>query len=173
MIDKPAPDFEADAYIDGRIGKVTLAEYRGRWVVLVFYPEDFSSVCPTELVAFAEEAKDFAKINVSIIAASTDTISSHTAWLSSNSKLKAIKYPVLSDRNGTVASKYGVFNEKTGDARRGLFVIDPTGTIKYIAITDDLVGRSTRETYRIIMALQTGELCGANWQPGDQTIKKL
>ena len=172
MINEQAPVFDAPAYVNGIIEKVKLSNYKGKWVVLFFYPEDFSYVCPTELAGFAEDYEDFKKLNTEIIAMSTDSTYVHEAWVKSDPTLKNVEYPLVSDRNGKIAANYGVLNELTGNAVRGLFIIDPIGVIRYVTITDTYVGRSTKETYRVLAALQTGKMCSANWKPGDATIQE-
>ncbi|MCL5009626.1 MAG: peroxiredoxin [Candidatus Parvarchaeota archaeon] len=167
-----APDFEADAYHNGDLTKVKLSAYKGKWVVLFFYPADFTFVCPTELEGFAKDYQKFKSKGAEVIAASVDTHYVHKAWVEFDKRLSNIAYPMIADRNGNISRSYGVLNEFTGNSRRGLFIIDPEGYIKYIVITPDEVGRSTEETYRVLMALQTGSLCPANWKEGEATLKK-
>ncbi len=171
MIGIRAPDFEAMAWKDNDFGKVKLSDYKGKWVVLFFYPADFTFVCPTELEGFAKEQDEFAGKNAAILAVSRDTEYVHKAWLEADSRLKGVRYPMIADRKGEIAAKYGVLNEGTGNARRGLFIIDPDGIIKYVVITDDDVGRSTDETLRVLLALQSGGLCPVNWKPGEENLK--
>jgi len=165
MIGKQAPYFEALACVD--------KSYKDKWIILFFYPEDFSYICPTELMEFAEYYADFKKLGAEIVAVSTDSVYVHRAWLKTDPSLKDVRYPILSDRKGAIAASYGVLNEVTGNATRALFIIDPTNTIRYMTITDDYVGRSTKETYRVLAALQTEKMCAANWEPGDDTIKEV
>ena len=168
-IGQPAPYFKGEAYVSGEFKNVSLSDYRGKWVVFFFYPLDFTFVCPTELRAFAESEKQFKECGAEIISCSTDSKFSHKAWFERD--LKEVKYPVLSDITKTISRDYGVLNEEKGIAYRGVFLIDPEGVLKYSAVTDLGVGRSTDEVLRILKASQSGELCPANWKPGDQHLK--
>ncbi len=171
MIDDMAPDFEADAYHNDKFEKVKLGDYRGKWVILFFYPADFTFVCPTELEGFSQDYEKFKEKNTEIIAASVDTHYVHKAWVEFDKRLSNIKYPMIADRKGDISRSFGVLNEFTGNSRRGLFIINPNGYIRYIVITPDEVGRSTDETYRVLSALQTGSLCPVNWEEGEATLK--
>ena len=172
MIGKTAPNFEAEAYSNGEFKNVKLSDYKGKWLVLFFYPADFTFVCPTELEGFADDYDKFKEKNAEIVAASVDSVHVHKAWAESDKRIARVHFPILADRKGIVSRDYGVFNEESGNAHRGLFIIDPEGIIKYMVVTDDNVGRSTDETYRVLSALQTGGLCGVNWKEGQETIKK-
>ncbi len=172
FIDKEAPGFETDALKGKGFKKIKLSDFRGKWVVLFFYPADFTFVCPTELEGFAKDYKRFLKKNCEVIAVSTDTVYTHKAWVEADARLKGIEYYLASDRSGAISRSYDVYEDRTGNALRGLFVIDPDGLIKYTVITHDNVGRSTDETYRVVTALQTGGLCPVNWKEGDETLKK-
>ena len=172
MIGTKAPEFTADCYKNGEIAKIKLSDYKGKWVVLFFYPADFTFVCPTELEGFADDYEKFTKKEAEIIAVSTDTAYVHKAWSEADKRIAKVKYPMVADRKGTISRSYGVLNEETGNARRGLFIIDPDGIIKYMVVTDDDIGRSTHETYRVLSALQTGGLCGVNWEEGKPLVNK-
>lgn len=167
-VGQKAPDFVASAYVNGEITTVHLAEYRGRWVVLVFYPLDFTFVCPTELLAFAGNAEEFKHLNAEVIALSVDSVYSHKAWVERD--LKDLRYPIASDITKQISREYGVLDEEKGVALRGTFVIDPEGVVQYEVVSALNLGRSTDETLRALEALQTGELCPANWRPGAQTL---
>jgi peroxiredoxin 2/4 len=167
----PAPAFTLDAVVTKEFRKITLSDYRGKWVVLFFYPGDFTFVCPTEIKAFNKSLVDFKTINAEILAVSVDSKYSHLAWIKSGA-LDTLDYPLLSDFNKQTARAFGVLDEDAGSARRGLFIIDPNGVIQHILIHNDKVGRSVDETLRVLKALQTEELCPINWKPGDKTIKK-
>ncbi|MCL4325622.1 MAG: peroxiredoxin [Candidatus Thermoplasmatota archaeon] len=169
-LDEKAPDFELEAYVSekNKPEKIRLKDYRGKWVVLFFYPRDFTFVCPTELREFAKRDKEFNKINTKILAASTDSYFSHKAWIERD--LPEIKYPVIADTTHSLSRDYGVLDEKTGDAYRGIFVIDPDGIIQYIVISNKNVGRSVSETFRVVQALQTGGLCPVEWKPGEKLL---
>jgi peroxiredoxin 2/4 len=168
MINDKAPEFDGDAYVAGQIRKTKLKEYKGNWVVLFFYPLDFTFVCPTEIRAFATKEADFKKINAQIIGCSTDSAYSHKAWFEKD--LSEVKYPVLADSTHSISKAYGVLKEDEGIAYRGTFIINPEGIIKYIVVSDLNVGRSVEETLRVVQALQTGGLCPIEWHPGQKTI---
>jgi peroxiredoxin (alkyl hydroperoxide reductase subunit C) len=153
---------------------VKLSDYRGKWVVLLFYPLDFTFVCPTELTTFSDRYEDFQGIGAEVIGVSTDSVHSHRAWLKTprdRGGVEGLKYPLASDITKKVASDYGVLIDDKGIALRGLFVIDPEGTLRYAVIHDLNIGRSAEETLRVIQALQTGGLCQAEWRPGQETLK--
>ena len=172
MIGKQAPDFDLEAYAKREFKRVKLSDYKGKWLILFFYPADFTFVCPTELEGFAEDYEKFKEKETEIVAASVDSVHVHKAWAENDKRIAKVDFPILADRLGQVSKAYGVYNEESGNAYRGLFIIDPHGIIKYMVITDDNVGRSTDETYRVLAALQTGGLCGVNWKEGQETIKK-
>lgn len=167
-IGSPAPAFEADAYTDGEIRTIRLEDYRGRWIVLVFYPLDFTFVCPTELRAFAEAQDAFRASNAEIVAVSVDSVYAHRAWVARD--LPEVRYPLVSDLTKRIAREYGVLDEDKGVALRGTFVIDPEGVVQYQVVSNLDTGRSTEETLRCLQALQTGERCPANWRPGGRTL---
>jgi peroxiredoxin (alkyl hydroperoxide reductase subunit C) len=153
---------------------VKLSDYRGKWLVLLFYPLDFTFVCPTELTTFSDRYEDFLGIGADVIGVSTDSVHSHRAWLKTprdKGGVEGLKYPLASDITKQVARDYGVLIEEKGIALRGLFVIDPEGVLRYAVVHDLNVGRSADETLRVIQALQTGGLCQAEWRPGQETLK--
>ncbi len=164
----PAPDFKAQAYHAGEFKEVSLSDFRGRWLVLFFYPLDFTFVCPTELRAFAAQEAEFRSAGAELVAVSVDSVYSHKAWMESD--LPEVKYPVLSDLKKEIARDYGVLDEEKGVALRGTFLIDPEGVCQYAVVSGLGLGRSTDETLRALQALQTGELCPANWRPGAATL---
>ncbi|MEI6208447.1 MAG: peroxiredoxin [Desulfuromonadales bacterium] len=171
VIGSPAPPFSLDAVVDQEFKKVSLGDYQGKWVVLFFYPGDFTLVCPTEIKGFNTSLTEFKAANTEILAASVDSKFSHLAWIKSGA-LGKLEYPLLSDFSKRIARAYGVLDEIQGTARRGLFIIDPKGVIQHMVIQSDKVGRSVEETLRVLKALQTEELCPLNWKPGDKTIKR-
>jgi len=170
-IGSPAPLFTLDAVINLEIKKVSLKEYRGKWVVLFFYPGDFTFVCPTEIKGFNKALAEFKKVNAEVLAISVDSIFSHLAWIKSGA-LEKLEYPLLSDFSKQTSRMYGVLDDEKSNARRGLFIIDPDGVIQYQVVHSDKVGRSVDETLRVLKGLQTEELCPINWKPGDKTLKK-
>ena len=171
-VGQPAPDFKAQAFLAGQVeGKeVSLKDYKGKWVCLFFYPLDFTFVCPTEIRGFAQFEKQFLEANCQIIACSTDSTYSHKAWF--EKELPEVKFPVLADMNHTVSRNYGVLIEDQGIALRGTFIIDPSGTLQHMAVNALGIGRSVDEVFRTLQALQTGDLCPANWKPGQATLTK-
>lgn len=170
-VGSPAPPFTMDAVVNLEFKKVNLTDYRGKWVVLFFYPGDFTFVCPTEIKGFNASLAEFTKANAEVLAVSVDSMYSHLAWIKSGA-LDKLEYPLLSDFSKQVSRAYGVLDEESSHARRGLFIIDPSGVIQYRVVHSDKVGRSVDETLRVLKALQTEELCPINWKPGDKTIKK-
>jgi peroxiredoxin (alkyl hydroperoxide reductase subunit C) len=167
---EPAPKFQATAYVDGKFVKVGLDDYKGKWVVLFFYPRDFTFVCPTEIKGFAIFEKEFKALGAAVIGASTDSEYCHKAWY--EKELPMVKFPVLADTNHQISADYGVLVEKDGLALRGTFIIDPAGIIQYIVIANTNVGRSINETLRTLSALKSGGLCPMEWKPGEKTLGK-
>jgi peroxiredoxin 2/4 len=167
----PAPLFTLDGVVNLEFKKISLVDFRGKWVVLFFYPGDFTFVCPTEIKAFSKSLGEFTKVNAEVIAVSVDSKFSHLAWIKSGA-LDKLDYPLLSDLSKQVAASYGVLDSENSYSRRGLFIIDPTGTIQYQVVQSDNVGRSVDETLRVLKALQTEELCPVNWKPGEKTLNK-
>lgn len=169
-----APGFEVDAYVRGEPGprRLALSEFVGRWVVLFFYPRDFTFVCPTEIRAFAELEPEFAREDAVVVGVSTDSYYSHKAWFESDPRLAEVTYPVIADTSHEVSEAYGVLLED-GSALRGTFIIDPEGIARQASVTDLNVGRSVEEVLRVLTALRTGELCPAGWRPGQPTLTAL
>ncbi len=170
-IGKEAPKFEnIMAYHKKEFHRLSLKDYAGKWVILFFYPRDFTFICPTELKGFAQHEEAFKKLGAEIIAASTDSEWSHQAWFERD--LPMVQYPVLADTTHSVSRAYDVLNDETGESERGLFIIDPEGMIRYALISAGSVGRSVKEVLRVLEALQTGERCPVEWEPGQQTLGK-
>jgi len=161
-------NFICESYVSGAMKKVSLSDYKGKWVVLFFYPLDFTFVCPTEITGFAKSEAEFTKLNTVILGASTDSAHSHKAWFSKD--MPDVKFPILADTNHKISSQFGVLIEDEGIALRGTFVIDPDGILKYMVVSDLNVGRSVKETLRVLQALQTGGLCPIEWEPGQKTL---
>lgn len=164
------PDFKAEAYESGKFKKISLSDYKGKWVVLFFYPLDFTFVCPTEISGFAQREKEFHDLNAAIIGASTDSVHSHKAWFERD--LKDVKFPIVADTTRELTALFGVLKEDQGIAYRGTFIIDPAGILRYTVVSDLSIGRSVEETLRVLRALQTGELCPVEWKPGQKTLGK-
>jgi peroxiredoxin (alkyl hydroperoxide reductase subunit C) len=165
------PDLIVSAYRRdaGEPEPYTLRQHRGRWVVLFFYPRDFTFVCPTELHDFARLQGEFATHDTIVVAASTDSYWSHRAWFETEPMLATVTYPVIADTAHALTRVFGVLLED-GAAQRATFVIDPRGVVRAVTISDLNVGRSAQETLRVVQALQTGALCPAAWRPGQPTL---
>jgi peroxiredoxin (alkyl hydroperoxide reductase subunit C) len=166
------------AVIEGEFKEIQLSDYQGKWLVLFFYPLDFTFVCPTEIIAYSDKMDEFKKIGCEVVGASIDSHYSHFAWINMPRKaggLGGLKYPLLSDLSKNISRAYGVLLEEAGVALRGLFIIDPKGVLRQITINDLPVGRCVEETLRLVKAFQFtdkhGEVCPANWTPDSPTIK--
>eukprot|EP00884_Botryococcus_braunii_P023610 jgi/Botrbrau1/9933/Bobra.0012s0030.1 len=177
FIGEPAPDFTAPAVIDGEISNLSLSNYKGKYVCLFFYPKDFTFVCPTEIIAFSDRAKEFEELGCQLIAASTDTEEVHLAWIRTPRKkggLGRMQIPIVADTTKEISSLYGVLLPKLGIALRGLFIIDPEGVVQHITINSLGVGRNVDEAKRLLQAIQFvkehGEVCPAGWTPGGKTM---
>lgn len=177
LVLKPAPDFTAMAVMpDSTFKEVSLSDYRGKYVLLFFYPLDFTFVCPTEIIAFSEAAPEFEKLGVQILACSVDSEYSHLAWVNTPRKhggLGNIGYPILSDIKRTISEAYGVLSE-AGTALRGIFLIDKEGIVMHQTVNAPPIGRNVDEELRTVKALQffekNGEVCPANWTEGKAGI---
>ncbi|KAF8249705.1 thioredoxin-like protein [Wilcoxina mikolae CBS 423.85] len=177
-VQHPAPNFEGTAVVDGAFEEISLSDYKGKWLVLAFIPMAWTFVCPTEIIAYSEAAKQFEERGASVVFSSVDSEYSLLSWASTARKdggLGSVNIPLLSDKNHKIAKAYGVLLEEEGVALRGLFIIDPKGVVRQITINDLPVGRSVDETLRLVDAFQFtekyGEVCPANWNQGADTIK--
>lgn len=169
MIGQPAPQFVAPAVVDGGDFKeLNLHDYRGKWVVLFFYPLDFTFVCPTEITQFRDQLKDFRAAGAEVIGCSVDSVHSHRRWVKDD--LGNLGYPLIGDVTKRVSRDFGVLLEDKGIATRGTFIIDPEGKIQYMGIHNLDVGRDAKEILRVVQALKSGELCGAGWKPGEKHV---
>jgi peroxiredoxin 2/4 len=166
----PAPTFTTDA-VNGQGDFITVSskDYRGSWLVLFFYPLDFTFVCPTEITGFSKRNSEFDALGAKVLGGSTDSVHSHKAWLKD---LGDLSYPLFSDMNRSMARDFGVLIDDQGIALRGTFIIDPEGILRYALYHDLGIGRSVDETLRVLKALKTGELCPVEWNQGDQTLGK-
>jgi peroxiredoxin (alkyl hydroperoxide reductase subunit C) len=170
------PDFESDAFYNGEINKIKLSDYKGKWVVLIFYPADFTFVCPTELEDAARYYSDVKQLGGEIMSISTDTAFVHKAWHDSSPAISKITYPMLADPTGKVSKMFGTYIEDEGLSLRGTFIIDPDGALKTIEIHNNDIGRSAKEMLRKLQAAKFvrehgGNVCPASWVPGDDTLK--
>lgn len=177
-VQHPAPNFQGQAVVNGQFKEIKLDDFKGKYLVLFFYPLDFTFVCPTEIIAFSDRIAEFDAIDAQVIGVSTDSHFSHLAWINQPRKeggLGGLNYPLLADFNKTISADYGVLVEEAGLALRGLFIIDPNGVVRQITVNDLPVGRSVDETLRLVKAFQFtdkhGEVCPANWTPEAKTIK--
>ena len=178
LVTKPAPDFKAQAVLkDGSFAELSLSQYRGKYVLLFFYPLDFTFVCPTEIIAFSDRVQEFQSLGVEVIGVSVDSHYSHLAWRNTprnQGGIGPVGYPLVADLNKQIARDYDVLlNESV--ALRGLFLIDKAGVVRHQVVNDLPLGRSVDEALRIVKALQffetNGEVCPADWKEGKRTIK--
>ena len=178
LVNKPAPDFKANAVVDGQFTEVQLSDYKGKYVVLFFYPLDFTFVCPTELHAFQAKYAAFQELGVELIGVSVDSHFSHFAWVNTpkaKGGIEGVKYPLVADLTKQISKDYDVLLEDAGVALRGLFLIDKEGVVQHQVVNNLPLGRSVDEALRVVEALQFteahGEVCPANWQKGDKAMK--
>lgn len=183
-VGEPVPDFEFEAYHEGAIKTMSFSQLRGKWAILVFYPADFTFVCPTELEELAKLYPKFQELNAEIISISTDNVFTHKAWHDTSEAIKQIKYPMAADPSGKLAEAFGVLIEGSGPeltpdeglAMRGTFIVDPAGKLRAMEINDNSMGRKAAETLRKLQAAQyvethKGQVCPASWEPGDDTLE--
>ncbi|OMO68513.1 Alkyl hydroperoxide reductase subunit C/ Thiol specific antioxidant [Corchorus olitorius] len=180
LVGNVAPDFEAEAVFDQEFIKVKLSDYIGKkYVILFFYPLDFTFVCPTEITAFSDRYEEFEKLNTEVLGVSIDSVFSHLAWVQTDRKsggLGDLKYPLVSDVTKSISKSFGVLIPDQGIALRGLFIIDKEGVIQHSTINNLAIGRSVDETMRTLQALQyvqenPDEVCPAGWKPGEKSMK--
>jgi len=169
QIGNQVPTFDMEGYFKGNKQRYALKDFKGKWVVLFFYPLDFTFVCPTELVELSKRHKEFEEMNTQVLGVSVDSVYSHEAWLKD---LGDLEYPLLSDITKEVSADYNVLLHEAGISLRGTFIIDPDGVLKSYTVNDNSVGRNVDELKRTLQALQTGELCPINWSPGKGTLGK-
>ncbi|HLO66782.1 MAG TPA: peroxiredoxin [Holophaga sp.] len=177
FVTQPAPDFKATALVDGQFKEVSLSDYKGKKVVLFFYPLDFTFVCPTEIIAFADAVKEFEARNTQVLGVSVDSHFSHWAWANTDRAqggIKGVSFPLVSDLSKKIAADYNVLLEG-GIALRGLFLIDEKGILRHITVNDLPLGRNVEEVLRVLDAIdfhtEHGEVCPANWKKGQKAMK--
>ncbi len=175
-VGKPAPDFDMPSTknLETLGENVKLSDYKGKWLILLFYPLDFTFVCPTELIHFSDRLDEFQGVGAEVLGVSTDSVHSHRAWLKTpqdQNGIAGVKYPIASDVGGKLARAYNILVEESNIALRGLFIINPEGILQYSVVHDLNIGRSVDETLRVLQGLQTGGLCGADWTPGQENLK--
>ena len=175
-VGQPAPDFNMPSTknIDTLAENVKLSDYKGKWLILLFYPLDFTFVCPTELIHFSDRLDEINGVGAEVLGISTDSVHSHRAWLNTpvdKNGIAGVKYPIASDVGGKLAKAYNILVDEANIALRGLFIINPEGVLQYSVIHDLNIGRSVDETLRVLQGLQTGGLCAADWKPGQDNLK--
>lgn len=176
MIGQKIPDFEMDVFHQNEIKKIHFSDYQGQWVVLIFYPADFTFVCPTELQDAGKLYERFQQADAEIISVSTDTAYVHKAWHDSSEGIRSIAYPMGADPSGKISRLFGTYLEDEGVALRGTFIVDPDGILRTMEMHDLGIGRSAVEALRKLEAARFvrehgDQVCPANWQPGQDTLK--
>jgi NADH-dependent peroxiredoxin subunit C len=175
-INELAPEFNENALVNGEIKKISLSDYNGKWVILFFYPADFTFICPTELGELADRYNEFTSLGAEIISVSTDTAFVHKAWHDTSPLIKKINYPMLSDATHKVCMEYGTYIEEEGISLRATFLIDPEGIVKAFEFHNNDIGRSSDELIRKLQAAKfvaenKGNVCPMSWKPGQKTLK--
>ncbi len=175
-IGQKVPDFELEAYHNDEIKKVKFSKLRGKWAVLLFYPADFTFICPTELEEAATLYDEFRKLNAEVLSVSTDTVHVHKAWHDASAAIKKVKYPMLADPTGNICEMFGTYLENEGLSSRATFIISPDGIVKSFEIHDNSIGRNTHEILRKLKAAKfvsenKGLVCPASWEPGKKVLK--
>ncbi len=178
LVGREGPVFEAIAVVEQDFQTIRLADYLGRYVILFFYPLDFTFVCPTEVAAFSDRYDEFQALSTDILGISVDSQYAHLAWIQTERKLGGvgdIRYPLVSDLTKAISAAYGVLNAQEGVALRGLFILDPEGVVQHATVNNQAFGRSVDDTLRSLKAIQhvqryRGEVCPADWQPGSATL---
>lgn len=170
------PDVEAKAFHNEEIKNIKLADYRGKWLVLFFYPGDFTFVCPTELEEMADNYETLQGIGAEVLSVSVDSVFVHKAWHDTSDAIKKVKFPMLSDLRHELCEIFGTYIPEDGVSLRGTFVVDPDGILRIVEVNDNSVGRNAKELIRKIQAAKfvrehNGNVCPASWEPGDETLK--
>ena len=170
------PDFEFEAFYNEEIKKIKFSDYLGKWTVLIFYPADFTFVCPTELEEAANLYENFKKLNAEILSISTDTVYVHKAWHDTSPAIRKISFPMVADTTGKICREFGTYIEEKGLSVRASFIIDPDGIVRAFEMNDNSIGRSSEELLRKLQAAKfvrehKGEVCPASWKPGSKTLK--
>lgn len=175
-INQIVPDFSLKAYHQDQVKDIRLSDYKGKWVVIIFYPADFTFICPTELEEAAKLHEEFKKLGAEILSISTDTVFAHKAWHDQSAAIKNVQFPMLADPTGNVSKQFGTYIDEEGLALRGTFIIDPDGALKSYELNDNSLGRNGKELFRKLQAAKfvrenNGLVCPASWEPGDKTLK--
>lgn len=174
---KHIPDFKLEAFVNNKIKKINFSDYQGKWIVLIFYPGDFTFVCPTELEELAGLYNEFKKLGAEVFSVSTDSVYVHKAWHDQSPAIKKVDFPMIADPTGKLAKELGVYLEKHGVALRGSFIINPDGIIKAYEVHSNKIGRNAQELLRKLQAAifvreNNGMVCPASWKPGKKALKK-
>lgn len=175
-VGQTAPDFNMPSTknIETLAENVKLSDYKGKWLILLFYPLDFTFVCPTELIHFSDRLDELNGIGAEVLGVSTDSVHSHRAWLKTpqdQNGIQGVTYPIASDVGGKLSRAYNILVEEANIALRGLYIINPEGVLQYAVVHDLNIGRSVDEVLRVLQGLQTGGLCSADWTPGQENLK--
>ena len=174
-VGKKFPDFNLKATTSNDIKdafkNVTNKDYKGKWLVVFFWPKDFTFVCPTEIAEFGKLNKEFKDRDAQVLGASTDSEFVHLAWRQNKDELNALPFPMLADVKRELTTELGILDPEEGVAQRATYIVDPEGIIRFTMVTDLSVGRNVKEVLRVLDALQTDELCPCNWQKGDAPLK--
>lgn len=174
-VGQPAPDFDLPSTknIETLKENVRLSDYTGKWLILMFYPLDFTALCPTEITAFSDRIDEINGLGAEVLGISTDSVHSHRAWIKTSrdqNGIEGLNYPLASDVAGRLSAKYNILIEEANIALRGLYIINPEGILQYSVVHAINIGRSVDETLRVLQALQTGGFCRADWTPGDENL---
>ncbi len=174
-VGNPVPDFKAEAFHSNKIKKIKLSDYKDKWVIVFFYPADFTFVCPTELEELAHNYKIFQKLNAEVLSVSVDTAYVHKAWHDNSPAIKKVDFPMIADPKHELCELFGTYIPEEGLSLRGTFIISPDGVLKAMEINDNSIGRSARELLRKLQAAQFvathgGKVCPASWEPGSDTL---
>lgn len=176
VIGQNPADLEFEVFHNNKISKKKLSSYKGKWLILFFYPADFTFVCPTELEEMADNYKEFQKLGSEIVSVSTDTAFVHKAWHDNSQAIKKIKFPMAADPTGALSREFGVYIDNEGLALRGTFVLNPKGELSFFEVNNNDIGRSAPELIRklgaaIFVNTHRGQVCPASWTPGKKTLK--
>lgn len=174
-VGQAAPDFDLPSTknIETLKENVKLADYKGKWLIMVFYPLDFTALCPTELIHFSDRIDEVNALGAEVLGVSTDSVHSHRAWIKTpraQNGIEGLKFPLASDSGGRLSRVYNILVEEPSIALRGLYIINPDGVLQYSVVHAITIGRSVDETLRVLQAMQTGGFCAADWQPGQATL---
>jgi len=169
------PEFKKQSVVSIEKGKeftdITNEVHKGKWMVMFWWPKDFTFVCPTEIAEFNKHMGDFSDRDTVLVGASTDSEFVHLAWRNNHDDLRGLKFPMLADTSKSLAEELGILDENEKIAYRATYIIDPEGIVRWVSVYDLSVGRNVKEVIRVLDALQTDELCPCNWQKGEETIK--